>query len=171
MPKIYLGLGTNQGDRAQNLRRALAALAPAVAVTRISSVYETEPWGVTDQPKFLNMVAEGNTALSPLRLLDALKRIERALGRIETTRYGPRVIDLDILLYDALTLQTEQLEIPHARMAERAFVLIPLNELAPELALAGEQRAVRELVAALPAHTGVRKFHEQITLTDALSNN
>lgn len=171
MPKIYLALGTNQGNRAQNLRRALELLAPYVSLTRLSALYETAPWGVTDQPDFLNMAAEGVTALPPLELLDALKNIEQAMGRRATMRYGPRVIDLDILLYGDLVMQTERLEIPHARMAERAFVLIPLQDLAPDLLHPRLQRTVRELVAALPDRSGVRPSHEQIKLTDVMTNN
>lgn len=171
MSIVYLALGTNQGDRLQNLRRAVQLLESAVHVTRRSAVYETAPWGVTDQPDFLNMAVEGHTKLAPFELLDALKQIERAMGRQETIRYGPRVIDLDILLYDDLILQTERLEIPHARMAERAFVLIPLQDIAPNLVHPRLQRAVRELAAALPKDGGVRKFSERITLTDGTTNS
>lgn len=171
MPKIYLALGTNQGDRARNLRRALELLAPQVMLTRLSSVYETAPWGVNDQPDFLNMAAEGVTALPPVDLLDALKTVEQTMGRQSTVRYGPREIDLDILLYGDLTMQTERLEIPHARMAERAFVLIPLHELAPDLVHPRLHRTVRELVAALPDRSGVREFPEHIMLTDVKPNN
>ncbi len=171
MAIVYLALGTNQGNRIQNLRRALQRLAPAVQLLRLSAVYETAPWGVADQPDFLNLALEGNTNLAPFALLTALKNIERDLGRQETIRYGPRVIDLDILLYDDLVLQTERLEIPHARMAERAFVLIPLCDLAPALVHPRLQRTMRELAAALPPDASVRKFSEQIALTDATTNN
>jgi len=171
MSIVYLALGTNQGDRLQNLRRAVQLLESAVHVTRRSAVYETAPWGVTDQPDFLNMAVEGHTKLKPFELLDALKQIERAMGRQETIRYGPRVIDLDILLYDDLILQTERLEIPHARMAERAFVLIPLQDIAPNLVHPRLQRAVSELAAALPKDGGVRKFSERITRTDGTTNS
>jgi 2-amino-4-hydroxy-6-hydroxymethyldihydropteridine diphosphokinase len=171
MPKVYLALGTNQGDRVQHLRRALERLAPYVSLTQLSPLYETAPWGITDQPDFLNMAAEGVTTLSPFELLDALKNIEQAMGRQATVRYGPRVIDLDILLYGELVMQTERLEIPHARMAERAFVLIPLQDLAPDLIHPRLQRTVRELVAGLPNRSGIRKFQTQIHLTDVTPNN
>lgn len=171
MPSIYLALGTNQGERLANLRRALRLLAPYVTLTRVSPVYETAPWGVTAQPDFLNMAVEGITDLAPMTLLDALKNIERAMGRVETVRYGPRVIDLDILLYDDLVLQTERLEIPHPRMTERAFVLIPLRDIAPDVMHPRFYRTIRELAAALPAHDDVRAYHAHIALTDVTPNN
>lgn len=129
--RVYLALGTNLGDRMQNLREAVARLEPGVRTSRVSSVYETEPWGVTSQPRFLNLVVAGETELEPLALLDLLKRIEREMGRTEEARYGPRLIDLDILLYDDLEFRSERLEIPHPRLAERRFVLVPLAEIAP----------------------------------------
>ncbi|MCB9134742.1 MAG: 2-amino-4-hydroxy-6-hydroxymethyldihydropteridine diphosphokinase [Anaerolineales bacterium] len=129
---IFLSLGTNLGDREANLRSAIAALAPAVRVTRASSVYETAPWGFTDQPSFLNMVVAGETDLPPLELLTFLKTLETKLGRTPTFRYGPRLIDVDILFYDDLTLQTPELVIPHPKLHERAFVLVPLADVAAE---------------------------------------
>jgi 2-amino-4-hydroxy-6-hydroxymethyldihydropteridine diphosphokinase len=131
--KVYLGLGSNLGDRATHLRDALAALRPGVIVERVSSVYDTAPVHVTDQPRFLNIAVEGSTILSPADLLNLLKRIERTLGRTPGIRFGPRVIDLDILLYDDLVLQTDEITIPHPRMTERAFVLLPLAEIAPDV--------------------------------------
>jgi 2-amino-4-hydroxy-6-hydroxymethyldihydropteridine diphosphokinase len=130
---IYLALGTNLGDRGASLRNAVERLRDAVVVTRMSSVYETEPAYLLDQPRFLNMVLCGETALKPHALLAFLKRIERDLGRTAAPRYGPRAIDLDILLYNRLVLTTAELTIPHPRMAERPFVLAPLAEIAPEL--------------------------------------
>ncbi len=131
--RVYLGLGSNLGDRDANLRAALTALAPAVRVSRLSSVYETAPMHLLEQPDFHNLVCEGETALAPQELLRTLKAIERALGRTPGPRYGPRLIDIDILLYDDLTLETPDLCIPHPRMVERAFVLVPLVEIAPHL--------------------------------------
>lgn len=128
---IFLALGTNQGDRLLNLRRAIAALPPRVIVTGESRIYETPPWGVLDQPPFLNMALAAQTGLSPRRLLTYLKQIERALGRVQTVRYGPRIIDLDILFYDRLVVDQPGLTIPHPRLPERAFVLVPLAEIAP----------------------------------------
>lgn len=130
---VYLGLGANLGERRAMLRTACDRLAPAVTVVRCSSLYETPPWGVTDQPAFLNAVCHGQTALSAFDLLAFLKGLEADLGRTATTRWGPRLIDLDILLFDDLLLTTSTLTIPHLHLHERAFVLIPLSEIAPDL--------------------------------------
>ena len=133
MSIIYIALGTNLGDRLANLRSAIESLAPDVHIIRESTIYETPPWGYTDQPAFLNMVIEAATSLKPRALLTYLKKQEDELGRIESFRYGPRQIDLDILFYDDLVLSEDDLHIPHLRLHERAFVLIPLADLAPEL--------------------------------------
>ena len=130
---IYLGLGTNLGDRQANLQDAVAGLIPKVGVLRVYSVYETEPWGYRDQPACLNQVLEGETDLQPLDLLLFLKNLELTLGRQATFLYGPRLIDLDILFYDQAVINQPELVIPHPRLAERAFMLVPLTELAPEL--------------------------------------
>lgn len=130
---IYLGLGTNLGDRQANLQAAAAGLIPKVGRLRVSSIYETEPWGYRDQPAFLNQVLEGETDLQPLDLLVFLKNLELTLGRQATFLYGPRLIDLDILFYDQAIINQADLVIPHPRLAERAFMLVPLAELAPEL--------------------------------------
>ncbi len=130
---IFLSLGTNLGDRLANLSHAIAALPPPVSVLRLSSIYETEPWGYHDQPAFLNQVLEGRTDLSPGALLDHLKQIERKLGRQPTFRYGPRLVDLDILFYGDQVIDLPGLAVPHPHLAERAFVLVPLAELAPDL--------------------------------------
>lgn len=133
MPDIYLSLGTNLGNRAANLAAAAAALTPAVHLMAVSPVYETAPWGYTDQPAFLNQALQAETTLPPLALLAYLKNIETALGRRPSFRYGPRQIDMDILFYDDLILETPTLRIPHPRLHERAFVLVPLADLAPNL--------------------------------------
>jgi 2-amino-4-hydroxy-6-hydroxymethyldihydropteridine diphosphokinase len=133
MTTVYIALGTNLGDRLANLRDAIDALAPNVTVLRESTIYETPPWGFTDQPAFLNMVVEAETSLHPCALLDYLKEREKSLGRVKNFRYGPRHIDLDILFYGAETYKDERLQIPHPRLHERAFVLVPLNDLAPDL--------------------------------------
>jgi len=133
MPIIYIALGTNLGDRLANLRSAIESLAPDVHIIRESTIYETPPWGYTDQPAFLNMVIEAATSLKPRALLTYLKKREDDLGRIESFRYGPRQIDLDILFYDDIVLSEDDLDIPHPRFHERAFVLVPLADLAPEL--------------------------------------
>ena len=114
-----------------NLNNALAALSQGIAVSAVSSIYETEPWGFTDQPAFLNQVVGGATPLSPQQLKSFIKQIESGLGRTPTFQYGPRIIDIDILSYGDLVLDEPGLVIPHPRIAERAFVLVPLAEIAP----------------------------------------
>ncbi len=133
MATVYLSLGSNLGDRAANLRRALAALPPAFTVEATSPIYETEPMYVAAQPKFLNLACRAQTALLPGEALQALKRIESALGREAAARFGPRLIDLDLLFYEDLILDTPDLVLPHPRLPERAFVLIPLADIAPDL--------------------------------------
>jgi 2-amino-4-hydroxy-6-hydroxymethyldihydropteridine diphosphokinase len=150
MPRIFVGLGSNLGDREENLDRALDLLnGYAPRLVFCSSFYETEPVGVTDQPKFLNAVAEVRSDnLSPRELLDRLLEIERELGRDRTTeeRWGPRTIDLDLLLYGDEVIDEPGLTVPHPRLAERRFVLEPLHELAPELVLP-DGRRIKDLLA------------------------
>src|SRR5689334_16699161 len=130
---VYLGLGSNLGDRAGHLRAALTALAglPGTTVRRVSPLYESAPWGVTDQPAFLNAVAEVATDLAPPDLLRAVKGIEQDAGRQAGPRWGPRPLDIDLLLYDDQTVTTPDLVIPHPRLAARRFVLAPLADLLP----------------------------------------
>ncbi len=146
---IYLSTGSNLGDRALNLHHAIADLAPKVEVLAQSSIYETEPWGYVDQPSFLNQVIKARTSLEPLDLLAFLKRLEVSIGRHETFRFGPRLIDLDILFYDNLVLDTPALTIPHPRIPERAFVLVPLAELAPDLCHPVYGKTIQELKSAV----------------------
>ena len=129
---IYLALGTNLGDREANLRQAKELLAPKVVIEMESAIYITPPWGYTDQPEFLNQVIKVKTCLNPRKLLKALKAIENIMGREKTIRYGPRLIDLDILFYGQRVVQKKNLCIPHPRLHERAFVLVPLGEIAPD---------------------------------------
>lgn len=133
--QAFIGLGSNMGDRLGYLRAALheMALRPEIRVMRVSSVYESEPVGYKEQSWFLNQVAEVETSLDPWQLLRALQGIENRLGRKRIFRWGPRVIDLDLLLYGRLVLEDEELTLPHPRMYERNFVLFPLNEIAPGL--------------------------------------
>jgi 2-amino-4-hydroxy-6-hydroxymethyldihydropteridine diphosphokinase len=140
----YIGLGSNLGDRGENLPRALERLGAA----RVSTIRETDPVGVTEQPRFLNAVAELETDLPPRALLDRLLEIERDLGRDRESeeRWGPRAIDLDLLLYDDEVIDEPGLTVPHPRLAERRFVLEPLAELAPDLVLP-DGRAIKDLLA------------------------
>lgn len=154
---VYLGLGTNLVDRAGNLCSAIAELraTSGITVTRESSVIETEPWGITDQPKFLNQVIELSTTLEPLDLFHRLKAIERALGRDPAgAKWGPRVIDLDILFYDDLVLDSSELTIPHPRLHERRFVLEPLAELAPDFIHPVLKQTVAAMLSSLPLADG-----------------
>jgi len=146
---IYLALGANLGDRVASLREAVERLRGAIMIERMSAVYETEPAYLLDQPRFLNMAVSGRTALEPHALLAFLKRIERDLGRVAGPRFGPRAIDIDILVYGGLTLASANLIIPHPRMAERPFVLAPLAEIAPELVPPGWDRSIGALAAVV----------------------
>lgn len=144
---VYLALGTNLGDRMANLTQALVLLTPFAGLKQWSQVVETPPWGYLDQPAFLNMVVEIETELEPLDLLDRLKLLEEKIGREKSFRFGPRLIDLDILLYDDLEMHTERLVIPHPRIAERAFVLVPLAELTPERKLHPGGQSISDFLA------------------------
>ncbi|MDY6873344.1 MAG: 2-amino-4-hydroxy-6-hydroxymethyldihydropteridine diphosphokinase [Chloroflexota bacterium] len=129
---LYLALGTNLGDREANLQAARDALAARVRLIRESSIYETPPWGYIDQPEFLNQVVEVDSVLKPLPLLHFLKEIEAEMGREATFRNGPRLIDLDILFYGQAIIDGQVLKVPHPRLQERAFVLVPLDQIAPD---------------------------------------
>lgn len=153
---IYLSLGTNIGDRKDHLDTAKELLPPHVVVEEESSIYETEPWGYTDQPDFLNQVIRGRTSLKPKELLAYLKDIEKQMGRKKSFKYGPRIIDIDILFYDQETYQDSDLEIPHPRLLERAFVLVPLVDIAPKLRHPVHGREIRALLSDVD-QSGVRK--------------
>ena len=131
---VYLGLGANLGDRQENLAQAVKALdaGPELSVLRTSGIYKTAPWGLTGQPDFFNMVAEISTTLTPQQLLDRVKGLEQELGRDPGPRFGPRLIDVDILLYGDTVVDEPDLHIPHASLHLRAFALVPLAELAPD---------------------------------------
>jgi 2-amino-4-hydroxy-6-hydroxymethyldihydropteridine diphosphokinase len=129
---IFLGLGTNLGDREANLREAKEHLSLQMKIVNESPIYVTPPWGFEDQPDFLNQVIRVCTCLEPHDLLVYLKSIEYEMGREKTFRYGPRLIDMDILFYGQRIIQEKTLQIPHPRLHERAFVLVPLNDIAPD---------------------------------------
>jgi 2-amino-4-hydroxy-6-hydroxymethyldihydropteridine diphosphokinase len=144
---IYLALGSNLGDRVQNLKEAVTSLSPQMILKAKSNIYETLPWGYEDQPKFLNMALKAETYLRPEPLLKHLKRLEIALGRQASFPNGPRLIDIDILLFDNLVLNTPALTIPHPHMHERGFVLLPLMDIAPDLIHPVTKKSVREMLA------------------------
>jgi len=142
----YIGLGSNLGDRREMIARALEQLRPR----RVSTIVETEPWGVADQPRFLNAVAEIETDLEPAALLDRLLDVERGLGRVRKEKWGPRAIDLDLLLYGDRQIASDTLSVPHPRLPDRKFVLEGLAELCPDRTVPGRGRTVRQLLETCP---------------------
>jgi 2-amino-4-hydroxy-6-hydroxymethyldihydropteridine diphosphokinase len=162
MERIYLSLGSNMGDRAKNIARALEAFpAHGVKVMRESSLYETEPVEMTEQGWFLNSVVEAETDLQPEELMAALLAIEREMGRERRVPKGPRVIDLDVLLYGSDVVHTMGVEIPHPRMARRRFVLAPLAEIAPEVRHPVLQKTAAELLASVKDDSEVCKVRRE----------
>jgi 2-amino-4-hydroxy-6-hydroxymethyldihydropteridine diphosphokinase len=150
MAVVYLGIGSNLGDKQGNCLGALERLsAREVVISKRSALYKTQPWGVKDQPDFVNMVVEAETGMSPEELLVVLKAIEKEMGRKAVTRWGPRLIDLDVLLYDDRIVQTKDLVIPHPLLHKRDFVLLPLAEISPERIHPVLKRTIRELTEEL----------------------
>jgi 2-amino-4-hydroxy-6-hydroxymethyldihydropteridine diphosphokinase len=145
---VYIGFGSNVGDRQQNVFNALLELqkSPFVSIQKVSSFYETDPVGYTEQADFINGVVEIATDLSPAQLLSFVQGIEQKLGRTRTVRWGPRMIDLDILLYDETVLKSDELVIPHREMHKRRFVLGPLAEIAPDIMIPGTEKTVSQLL-------------------------
>lgn len=163
MPTVYLGLGSNVGDREDYLKRAIELLDkhPLIEIRKVSSFYETEPLEYPDQGWFVNAVVEAETALLPMPLLDALQGMETKLQRERTIRWGPRTIDLDILLYDDELLSEPRLQIPHIRMHDRTFVLVPLAEIAPDLVHPVLGQTMTDLLENQPNKTGFRPLVPQ----------
>lgn len=141
MSKAWLGLGANIDDRNAALTRAMQQISalPTTRIVKKSNIIESEPWGITDQPAFLNMAIEIETALPPVELLKALLLIETDMGRIRKEKWGPRVIDIDILMYDNLIINTPELTLPHPYITQRSFVIIPLAQLTPEYEINGKK--------------------------------
>jgi len=156
---VYLSLGSNLGERAKNLRAAIAALADAgVRVGKVSSFYETEPVDLREQPWFLNCAVEGKTELPASALLKKLREIETRMGSKKMVAKGPRLIDVDILLYGRETIDTPELQVPHPRMHSRRFVLVPLEEIAPQAVHPSLERTVKQLLEETPDRSAVRRF-------------
>lgn len=163
MNKAYLALGSNMGDRYYYLCQALQAmhLAKEINICRVSSIYETDPVGYENQNCFLNMVIEVNTTFSPHDLLAYLQKNERKLGRKREIRFGPRTLDLDILLYNDEVIDTATLQLPHPRMTERAFVLIPLHEIASNLSIPNDKRPLEMMIREADDRLGVRLWKQK----------
>ncbi|MDT0018326.1 2-amino-4-hydroxy-6-hydroxymethyldihydropteridine diphosphokinase [Listeria swaminathanii] len=157
MAKAFLSIGTNIGERLDNLNDAIQGLAASeqIKITKVSSVYETDAVGYEDQAAFLNIAAEVETNFTPVDLLDFCLALELELGRVRLFKWGPRLIDIDVLLYDDVKIDTEKLKIPHPYMKERAFVMIPLIEISPEKSTLLENPAILE-------EQGVRKIKNQV---------
>lgn len=169
MKEAYVALGANLGERAASLREALRRMAavPGVEVRRISGVYETDPVGYTDQPAFLNMAAAVETELAPKALLRELLAIELAMGRVRDIRFGPRIIDLDLLLYEGVRMEDETLTLPHPRMDERAFVLVPLRDVWPPHSAFPWEHGVTE---AVRRDAGIRSWDGDLEIQAAESS-
>ena len=154
----YLGLGSNMGERQDYLDRALDFLSQRLRIEKVSSIYDTEPVGNVNQPRFLNMVCQVYTSLAPMALLALGKGIESKLGRVSGKSNAPRPIDIDILFYGDQIIETPELVIPHPRLTERAFVLIPLAQIAPDLVHPVNSKTIKELLEGLTEVQGVFKW-------------
>ncbi len=157
---VYLGLGSNLGDRKQNLAAALELMSPHLLIEQVSSFYETDPVGYENQPLFLNAVCRASTGLDPERLLHLAKEIEAKLGRVPSFRNAPRPVDIDILFYGDEIIDSPELTVPHPRLVERSFVLVPLAEIVPDLVHPQNGKTIRELLYNLGTVSGVRKWTE-----------
>ncbi|PKB79190.1 MAG: 2-amino-4-hydroxy-6-hydroxymethyldihydropteridine diphosphokinase [SAR202 cluster bacterium Io17-Chloro-G9] len=153
---VYLGLGSNLGRREDNLRRAIGLLRRWVRPQQSSPVYETAPWGFSQQPDFLNCILEAQATLTPRQVLASVKALERGMGRQPVARYGPRLIDVDILFYGGETVDSPDLQIPHPRLQQRAFVLVPLADLAPHLTHPALNLTVVQMADGVAGKEGVK---------------
>ena len=154
---VYLSLGSNLGDRRANLKKALSLLGDSVDIASVSSVYDTKPVGVGEQPRFLNLMCRVNTNIGPLQLLSLIKGIESSMGRDLKLKNAPRIIDIDIIFYGDTIMESPELIIPHPRMLERAFVLIPFAEIAPEIVHPVSGERIDELASRVEDRDGVVK--------------
>ena len=154
---VYISLGTNLGNRTANLKRAIASLPPQMTVKAKSNVYETPPWGYTEQDEFLNQAVQVTTYLEPEKLIKHIKRLEVAMGRKASFRYGPRLIDIDILFYDDEILDTPSLTIPHPNLHERGFVLLPMMDIAPDHVHPVMKKSIREIIGLCDLG-GIKQF-------------
>lgn len=167
---VFLGLGSNLGQRLNHLRAATEKICelPATKVVNFSSVYESAPIGYSQQPDFLNMVVQITTQLSPTHLLNKLKGIEKKLGRVKSFRWGPRVIDIDILFWGKMELKTDSLSIPHPEASKRKFVLVPLDEIVPEFITPPNNCTASELLDKLPDDNRIEVYLSREQYTNAL---
>ncbi len=163
MATVYLCLGSNLGEREKNLTQALSLLSQEINLERVSPVYETEPVGYKEQPLFLNLACQIITDLNPRELLRLAKTIERKMGRVPSRQINsPRLIDIDILFYDNRIIETQDLTIPHPHLPQRAFVLIPLADIAPKLVHPVLGKSIAELASNVQGTSGVRKYNREV---------